>query len=313
MIEDMLADRHPDTQPDEVQIAAVLQELGKPAKVAASYHQERYLIGPRVFPTFIKIMQIVFAAVIGAIILSLVVSYLVNYRDEGVSMIFSLAWNALPGLISGLFTAFGILVVVFHFSERWFGISSEFEDEQWDPKDLPEKQDEPYNPVMMSVGMVLMVILVIFLNFFPHLIGMFAQTDGEWQFLPLLSENFFKVLPFINIGIALNICLNIAVLSRGKWETWSLWTKQAVGLYDFFIILMILRSRPLIGINPAFMSFYNLSSQQAAQLQPLYELIDFSVVLALVVAVVVIGIMWVIELIQKIFRGSDSIPQLGRM
>ena len=41
---------------DEEMVLAVVKEYGDPEKVAASYEGERYLIGPQLYPTFIKVV-----------------------------------------------------------------------------------------------------------------------------------------------------------------------------------------------------------------------------------------------------------------
>ena len=40
-------------------IAEVLKEFGSPEKMAASYQPQRYLIGPKLYPTFILVLKIV--------------------------------------------------------------------------------------------------------------------------------------------------------------------------------------------------------------------------------------------------------------
>lgn len=60
-LQDMVDDRSQQTgRPvDEDLTVEVLREFGSPEKVAASYLPERYLVGPRLFPAFLKTAQIV--------------------------------------------------------------------------------------------------------------------------------------------------------------------------------------------------------------------------------------------------------------
>ena len=60
-IEDMLEDRPKQTERpvDNTMIEEVLKEYGSPAKVAASYHPTRYLIGPQIYPFFMTVVKIV--------------------------------------------------------------------------------------------------------------------------------------------------------------------------------------------------------------------------------------------------------------
>ena len=65
-LQDLLEDRSQQSgRPiDDDLIVEVLKEYGSPEKVAASYLPERYLIGPQLFPAFLKTVQIVLPIVL---------------------------------------------------------------------------------------------------------------------------------------------------------------------------------------------------------------------------------------------------------
>src|SRR4030042_2382637 len=60
LIQDALDDRSKveGKAPDDEMIAAVLKELGSPEKIVAPYIPEKYLIGPRLYPSFILVLRI---------------------------------------------------------------------------------------------------------------------------------------------------------------------------------------------------------------------------------------------------------------
>ena len=66
LIEDTLEERSKSAgRPiDDDMIVEVLKEFGSPAKMAASYQPARYLIGPRLYPTFILVLKIVSAVML---------------------------------------------------------------------------------------------------------------------------------------------------------------------------------------------------------------------------------------------------------
>ena len=70
-LEDMLEERNQAEASNEAQVIELLKEYGEPRKVAESYIGPRYLIGPRLYPTFELIVKIVLAAVLGAGLLGL--------------------------------------------------------------------------------------------------------------------------------------------------------------------------------------------------------------------------------------------------
>ena len=74
-IHDQLEDRYGKSPSDE-QIAAVLTELGNPRRMAASYGSEQYLIGPDLFPSYVRTLQ---AITLVATPITIVVIALVGY------------------------------------------------------------------------------------------------------------------------------------------------------------------------------------------------------------------------------------------
>ena len=60
-LQDMLEERSRETRKpiDDELTAEILKEYGPPAKVAASYQPERYLIGPNLFPGFLTVIKVV--------------------------------------------------------------------------------------------------------------------------------------------------------------------------------------------------------------------------------------------------------------
>ena len=61
LIQDALDDRSKTEgrAPDDEMMADVLKQFGPPEKIVAPYLPEKYLIGPRLFPTFILVLRIV--------------------------------------------------------------------------------------------------------------------------------------------------------------------------------------------------------------------------------------------------------------
>src|SRR5512145_2155464 len=64
-LEDMLEERKPaEGSVDDAMTIALLKEYGSPREVAESYVGPRYLIGPRVYPTFELVTKIVVAVLV---------------------------------------------------------------------------------------------------------------------------------------------------------------------------------------------------------------------------------------------------------
>ena len=107
-LEDMLEERTQGKSPaEETTVMDLLKEYGSPREVAATYqtHQHQYLIGPRLFPIFERVVRIVLAIVIGASLIGLGVG-LAETGFAGPEFVPTLGeWAG--GLFSGLIAAFG--------------------------------------------------------------------------------------------------------------------------------------------------------------------------------------------------------------
>src|SRR5512147_2395531 len=140
-LEDMLEERTQGKGPaDEATVMQVLKEYGSPQEVAAKYKPYQYLIGPRLFPIFEKVVRIVLAVVAGASLIGLATS-LAQSGLTGPEFVSAIGkW--IGGLFTGLISAFGNIVIVFAIIERTKA-ADEFEKEvdEWDPKELESEQD----------------------------------------------------------------------------------------------------------------------------------------------------------------------------
>src|SRR6185503_10536293 len=118
-LEDMLDERKQGHGPaDEATVLQLLKEYGAPREVAATYqtHQHQYLIGPRLFPIFERVVRIVLAIVVGASLIGLGVG-LAKTGFTSPEFVSTLGeWFG--GLISGLIAAFGNIALIFAIIER---------------------------------------------------------------------------------------------------------------------------------------------------------------------------------------------------
>lgn len=219
-LEDMLEERTRGKGPaTDAMVEELLREYGAPREVAASYGHKQYLIGPRLFPVFEMVTKIVLAA----LFLALLVSYGFSVIRAGLSaseMAVALGKLLLQYLGAAL-TAFGNVVLVFAILERVLP-ASEQEDmkDKWDPADLMKEPDpDAIKPAEHITSILFTVAGLVILNGFPHIIGMYFLSDDKWTFVPILSQAFFRYMPWINLLSALQIALNLWLLQQGVWRT----------------------------------------------------------------------------------------------
>ncbi len=177
----------------------LLKEYGAPREVAATYKTHQYLIGPRLFPIFEMIIRIVFAVVAGVSLIGLGVS-LAKTGLSGPAFAGALgSWFG--GLISGLIAAFGNITLVFAIIERT-SVADKFESEfkEWDPKELKSEPDPEQTDLPDHIATIIFTVLgMVVLNLYPGLFSIRFLSDGTWTTLPVLTEAFFRFLPWINI------------------------------------------------------------------------------------------------------------------
>lgn len=253
-LEDMLEDRARRTgrPADELMEMELLREYGSPAKVASTYNPTPYLIGPRIFPFYLMVVKIV-VAVVASVLLVLTGIQVATHAPMTATQFFSALGGGFSGIISALISAFGTVTLVFVVLERAIP-AQEFktEDEKdWDPASLmkePEQDDvkiwEPITAIVFTA-----IVLSLF-NFNPQLIGIYYPSGERWTVLPVLSEAFFRMLPWINLTWIAEILLNSLLLRSGRWDIPSRMVSIAIKIAQMVIGYFLLTGPSILAITP---------------------------------------------------------------
>jgi len=262
ILEDMLEDRSKKAgRPvDDEMVKELLKEYGAPQKVAASYLPERHLIGPRLYPLFMLVLKIVFS-VLGVLAL-------IGFGVSATSMtpqafIELLGKVALP-TIGGAITAFGNIVLVFAILERVLPASEQedVEDKEWNPATL-QKGPEPDRVGL--AGPVFEILLnltaIVIFNFYPQLLSFGYSASSVWFIAgsevtkdqigttSILSEAFFRYVPFLTVVWVLEIVHNAILLRQGRWQPATRWFSLGVKLANVGICIALLAGPSLIGLT----------------------------------------------------------------
>jgi hypothetical protein len=207
-------------------------------------------------------------------------------------------------VVGAMVSAFGSIVITFAILERipWsraeFRKEKEEESKDWNPRDLPEVQDvEKFSiPGLVAEIALTLVALAIF-NFFPQIIGFGFLLNDKWTFLPVLSDAFFRYLPFLNALWALQITLNLILLNRGRWETATRWLRITLTGLGIALAAVLLAGPDLItSIGESLAAVGPDFSADAARI--LTWMPRIAVKVALLLAIVTGGI----DLLKSLFR-----------
>lgn len=249
---DALEARTGGAEPTEADAAAVLKEFGSPEEVAARYNGEKYVIGPRLYPTYRMVLWIVS----GALALGLFISIFMGYAfsmDNGAGL-GSHMLQFLGSLVSSVWSAIGVVTVIFWGIER--GMSRKAADqlnmsEPWDPKALPPvpKNKNVWKPADSIVAIVFIVIALILFNAMPDLIAVYSQdSSGEFTRYPVLAAQALDAyLPLWNIGWALSLALHALVLVQGRWQLGTHLGNIALKIYDVAVVIVMMAGPALLN------------------------------------------------------------------
>ena len=277
---------------DEELTLAVLKEYGDPQKVAESYEPERYLIGPRLYPHYIRVLQTVFPIVAAISLVAMGVS--IGFSQGGVQLSFEavieLIANALAELFGALVSALGAITLIFAILE-WTVPDLKEKPREWDPRSLLKAKPQDHIKVgSLVTDTIFTGLALLVFNFAPWLITVSLYSDGQWWLgspgrfssTPILSEAFFGYLPVLSILWVVQIILNIILLGAGRWQSWTRWVAFALKVMGIGVLIMMLSGPSLIGITVDSLTAGGFSSREAAEL--LVKFLQQGTVVALIVA-----------------------------
>jgi hypothetical protein len=250
-LEDMLDERKQATgQADEPTVIQMLKEYGTPRKVAESYGARQYLIGPRLYPTFIMVTQIAISVLLVIMLVGLGLG-LADSDLSGPGFLLTVG-ESLMNLLGSLIAVFGNIVLVFAILERTLPAEElEKEMDEWDPAKLASEPDSDQVKFGEQIATILFTAaFLIVLNLYPNIIGFGFFQNDEWVFLsPILSDAFFSYLPFINILGLMEIVLSIILLRQGIWQAWTRITRAALELGNIALAVAMLRGPSLVNLT----------------------------------------------------------------
>lgn len=261
-IEDMLRERSQQAGKsiDEAMIIDVIKNYGPPEKVAKAYLPEKYLIGPHLFSSFKTVLQVLLSIIAVVVLVNMCIRLgQIPYSLQNVSYILLVGILRFSGYA---FSAVGGVVVLFSVVQR---ILPGYKQDKgvWDPTSLlPTARHDRVEIWIAMLEILISIAAVVIFNFFPQDVNIGFFPSGQWwiAFLAsekgsawsttILSQAFFQYLPALTILWMVTIALDLAILSRGRWENWSRWI--AFGLRVSFLVLsgFMLAGPALVAVNP---------------------------------------------------------------
>jgi len=252
LIEDNLEDESQKTgRPvDEEMQVEVLQRLGPPEKVAASYLPPRYLIGPELYPHFLTTLRIVLVVV--AIVSTIGIGASLGANPETSNNIIEIIARLFGGLLNSLVNAAGLVVLIFAIIQIAVpNLRLSVKEMKWDPRDLLKIVD----PERVSVGgsiteIVFTTLALVIFNLYPQWIGIYGINDQGIYYVGILSEAFVRYLPWLTVLWVMDIIFKIWLIGAAKWTKSLHWTKICLTVLSIFMLAWILSGPAIIAISP---------------------------------------------------------------
>ncbi|MGB3700020.1 MAG: hypothetical protein WA997_02020 [Anaerolineales bacterium] len=271
------------SQEDEIEL---LKEFGPPQKVAASYWpQGQYLIGPNLFPLFRMVVAI---TLIVFVIVQLVLLGIAVVFDQEVLTLLSVL-DIFSEMIGSVFTAFGIIVIVFAILQR-FDVKPGADDEEWDPRELPQfEQIDTVNRGGTVFEITMSLVIIAILLFLPDKIGVVLSPGME----VLLNPVIVSYIPLIILSILVGIAVDVVLLWRGRWETATRLAKIATNLFSIYVLYVLITGHNTWlaeqGVG-GFLSFLDTLSEGLLEQEAVLVIGMQAFRLAFIVAMIVISV-----------------------
>jgi hypothetical protein len=297
-------------------VLSVLKEYGDPEKVARSYLGERYLIGPKLYPTFEKVVFIVVPITGILVLIGLGTSIFLTHSTAGNWI--QLVAQTIGNLIWSVLLTIGIIALIFAILER---ADPEFKprNKDWDPRSLLKiKPPDQIRTGSLIANILFTSLAILVFNFSPSAFSIGYESNGAWwvcficsstQTLwrsTVLSATFFRYVPALDILWGLSLILYVLIMRHGHWQTWTRWADIGLKVLSVGLAAGMLAGPSLIGVTAASLTaagFPNAATQASLAIDLLNQLVR----LALGLTIVLSGVAIVAQLIRLLQRSKPLV------
>jgi hypothetical protein len=274
LVEDTLEDESRKTgRPiDESMTSDVLKRMGPPEKIASGYMPPRYLIGPELYPAFVKTLGMVLGitVVVAAIVQGIALGLAGANMTVGEVIV-----QVIGGIFNAAFIAAGVVVILFAIMQYAGAARMASEEKEWDPRTMRLEPDHRRVSIADSVvTIVLNIILLLVLNLYPQWLGFSTLRDGAWAHAPIFNETFFGYLPWLSGLLILDILLHAWLLVKGRWSSGAIWAGVTLNLLTVTLAAIMLTGPSFIALDTNAMQAmgWDLAAQTVATLARALEI-----------------------------------------
>lgn len=291
-LEDMLEERSQKTgrPADEALELELLREYGDPFDVAMTYNPQPYLIGPRLFPTFLRVLKIVITSI--ATVLLIVTGIRAGVSGEAFmsAEFVKILGDGLENTLIAVILGVGNIVTIFAILERAFPHATveELEDgKMWEPESLTK---EPQQNAANRGELIFEIVFI--------LLGL-AVLNGIFN-IPIFREGFAKFVPWINAVFLAEVVLNIFLLRKALWSRVTRFIKVVIEIVGIIVTYLIIQTPNVIGFPAE--AFINSPENTVIDFDAFMGIFNLSVSISLYIVIIIQGI----ELVKTVINFIKS-------
>lgn len=274
---------------DEDEMAAILQQMGHPMRVAARYQPQQSLIGPTLFPLYKFVLKIV---TLGYLVPWLLVwialtIFMPSHRADTPLLTAIAGWSA---MWRNVFFIFGLITLLFAVLERvQASVPILF---KWDPRKLPrvvQRKQQRVSRVESVFGLVFSIIFVIWWLALPRYgIVVFGAVAPLLSFNPALRAYYLPLLIPTSLLIVQQ-CIN---LFRPDWTWLRAFSMLVADAITLGIFACIARIYPFVLLAE--------SSKNAADYAHAILIVNQVILWSLIGSLVGVGIALIVHAVKAI-------------
>jgi hypothetical protein len=264
------------------EISKLLQEFGHPLVVAAGYGKQQWLIGPDIFPFYLFSLKVVLA-----------ISVLVLIVEGVANSIFSHhAFRALAQGFDGAFWTLlsyaGLVTLIFAVLERTGWLSDHLA--RWKPEQLPDLSELRIKPKRFwerGFDVVGGTVLLLWWTGTIHFPTVWSHHQGiQIDPAPIWMQNYWPILALI----AGRLLLSVIELLQPRWRAVQAVMGVALAIAGVVLLAAIYKAGEWVVITST-----GMDAGQVAD-------IARSLHLSLRIAIVVVGVIWVMQALGGLWR-----------
>lgn len=260
------------------EIEMAIRSMGHPKKVAEAYMDSpRCLIGPTYIDTYWLVLKI---ALIG-IAVGLTVANMLTFSDAKDAIQFFI--KIIASIWYASLTAIGLITMIFALIQHNSPTEQESITDEWSLKTI-EKAPENHQKVSTIELIVESVFICLFLVVLNQSILPLAIAFPENEVITILDMSLFRpFLIWINIALVSNLILNLYLLIKGQWQSFTRIIAIVIDIVSVGIFTKLI-------MTPSLWNFPALDNILKDDRVALGTVVDLSLNITLAVVVIIVAI-----------------------